>query len=104
MQALSGLKLKVRKVVKEQAWISYAVAAAKYKSKSPSSQLYHNTTALPSIPRLRLKLTSTTPLESMGKLLSFPSQRPTPGPIPKLVALISQPIVLEEGDIDIPKH
>jgi hypothetical protein len=26
MQALSGLKLKVRKVVKEQAWVSYAAA------------------------------------------------------------------------------
>jgi hypothetical protein len=29
MQALSGLNLKVRKVVKEQARVSYAVAAAK---------------------------------------------------------------------------
>jgi hypothetical protein len=80
MQALSGLKLKVWKVVKEQARVSYAVAA-KQMRKSPSSQLYHNTTALPGIPGLRLKLTSETPLESMGKLLSFPSQRPTPGPI-----------------------
>jgi hypothetical protein len=95
MQALSDLKLKVRKVVKEQARVSYAVAATKYKSKSPLSQLYHNTAALPGIPRLRLNLTSETPLELMGKLLSFPSQRPTPDPIPEQVALTTQPIVLE---------
>jgi hypothetical protein len=72
-------KAKGVKVVKEQALVSYT--AAKQKRKSPSSQLYHNTTALPGIPGLRLKLTSETPLESMGKLLSFPSQRPTPDPI-----------------------
>jgi hypothetical protein len=40
----------------------------------------------------------------MGKLLSFPSQQPMPDPIPELVALTTQPIVLEEGEIEIPKH
>jgi hypothetical protein len=40
----------------------------------------------------------------MGKLLSFPSQWPTPDPIPELVSLTTQPIVLEEGEIEIPKH
>jgi hypothetical protein len=105
MQALSGLKLKVRKVVKEQSRVSYAAAATTSRRvKSPSPQLYHNTTALPGIPWLRLNLTSTTPLESMGKLLSFPSQRPTSDPIPELVALTTRPIVLEEGEIEIPKH
>jgi hypothetical protein len=79
-------------------------SVSKYNSKYPSTQLYHNTTALPGIPRLRLNLTSRTPRESMGKLLSFPSQRPTPDPIPELVALTTQPIVLEEGETEIPKH
>jgi hypothetical protein len=60
--------------------------------------------ALPGIPGLRLNLTSRAPLKSMGKLLSIPSQRPTPDPIPELVALTSQPIVLEEGQIENPKQ
>jgi hypothetical protein len=34
----------------------------------------------------------------MGKLLSFPSQRP------EKVALTTQPILLEEGEIENPKH
>jgi hypothetical protein len=72
----------------------------KYKSKPPSSQLYHNTTALPGILGLRFNLTSRAPLESMGKLLSFPYQRPTSDPIPEQVALTTQPIVLEEGEIE----
>jgi hypothetical protein len=104
MQALSGLKLKVSKVVKEQSRVSYAAATTSRRVKSLSPQLYHNTTALPGIPGLRLNLTSTTPLESMGKLLSFPSQRPTPDPIPELVDLTTRPIVLEERGVEIPKH
>jgi hypothetical protein len=40
----------------------------------------------------------------MGKLLSFPSQQPMPDPIPELVALTTQPIVLEDGEIENPKH
>jgi hypothetical protein len=72
---------KAKGVKSSQGASSGSYAAAKQKRKSPSSQLYHNTTALPGIPGLRLKLTSETPLESMGKLLSFPSQRPTPDPI-----------------------
>jgi hypothetical protein len=40
----------------------------------------------------------------MGRLLSFPSQQPTPDPIFELIALTTQHIVLEVGEIEIPKH
>jgi hypothetical protein len=60
--------------------------------------------ALPGIPGLRFKLPSKPPLESMGKLLSFPSQWPTPDPISELVALTTKPIILKEREIEIPKH
>jgi hypothetical protein len=103
-QPYASFKWPKAKGVKSSQGASSGFLCSKANSKTSSSQLYHNTTAPPGFPGLRLKLTSKTPLESVGKLLSFPSQRPTPDSIPELLALTTQPIVLEEGEIKILRH
>jgi hypothetical protein len=98
MQALSGLKLKVWKVVKEQAQVFYATAAA-----SKRVNLHHPNYI--TTPRLSLAFqgtVSTSPPEIFS--IRWESFYPSHLNVLKKVALTTQPILLEEGEIENPKH